>query len=261
MRIRAALTKTTALQDFSTFANGTATGYDYKGNLVINHTNPYLRPRRSFNEDVGIEIFRTAGYFSLGYFHKTIVDESQVLTEFQYDPNGVFVASSQNTINAGGEHTQGVEFEGQWRDLGTVAPWLEGLTLDLNGAWFSSKTSVLDDSGNRRSISGLRLQPKWVVNLIASYSRGRFFGSVLGMVRGRALYSIATTSPGDIYIAPFATLDTKLVYRLRPGLRLYVEGKNLTDHWYRELTGIRANLVSTAIKDGPTFVLGASANF
>lgn len=261
VRIRAALTETTALQDFSTFANGTATGYDYKGNLVINHTNPYLRPRRSFNADVGIEAYRTFGYFSLGYFHKTVVDESQVLTEFLYDRNGVFVASSQNTVNAGGEHSQGLEFEGQWRDLGSVAPWLRGLTLDLNGAWFSSKTSVLDDGGNHRSIKGLRLQPKWVVNLITTYNRGKFSSSVLGMVRGRALYSIATAAPNDIYIAPFATLDTKFTYEVQPGLLIYLEGKNLTDHWYSEVTGINANLVSTAIKDGPTVVVGVSAKF
>lgn len=261
VRIRAALTETTALQDFSTFANGTAIGFDYKGNQVINHTNPYLRPRRSFNQDIGVEVYRPIGYFSLGYFHKTIVDESQVLTQFQYDANGVFIASSQSTINGGGEHTQGIELEGQWRDLRAVAPWLRGITLDLNGAWFSSQTLVLDDTGNRRSIDGLRLQPKWVVNLIASYSRGKLSGSLLGMVRGRALYSIATTAPGDIYIAPFATLDTKLEYRLRPGFRLYLEGRNLTNHWYKEVTGIKADLVSTAIKDGPTFVLGASANF
>jgi hypothetical protein len=65
-RLRAAPTETTALQDFSTFANGTAIGYDYKGNTVINHTNSYLRPRRSYNEDIGIELYRPTGYFSLG---------------------------------------------------------------------------------------------------------------------------------------------------------------------------------------------------
>ncbi len=260
-RVRAAFTETTALQDFSTFANGTALGLDYKGNPVINHTNPYLKPRRSYNEDFSLELYRPKGYFSLGYFHKTIIDESQVLTQFQYDANGVFVATIQSTINAGGEHTQGLEFEGQWRDFSGLAPWLRGVTFDINGALFDSDTEVVVSPGNGRTIDGLRLQPKWVVNMIMTYSRGRFSGSLLGMVRGRALASIATTAPGDIYIAPFGTLDAKVGYQFNRALKLYFEGKNLTNYWYREETGTHANLVSTAIKDGRTFVIGAALSF
>ena len=260
-RVRAAFTETMALQDFSTFANGTAIGLDYKGNPVINHTNPYLKPRRAYNEDFSVELYRPKGYFSLGYFHKTIIDESQVLTQFQYDANGVFVASIQNTINAGGEHSQGLEFEAQWRDFSGLARGLRGVTLDVNGALFGSDTEVVVAPGSQRRIDGLRLQPKWVVNMILTYGRGPFSASLLGMVRGRALTSIATTAPGDIYIAPFGTLDAKAGYQLNRAFKIYVEGKNLTDHWYKEETGVHANLVSTAIKDGPTFVIGASLSF
>jgi outer membrane receptor for monomeric catechols len=81
------------------------------------------------------------------------------------------------------------------------------------------------------------------------------------MIRGRALTSIATTAPNEIYIAPFGSLDAKVGYRLNRTLKLYFEGKNLTNYWFKEETGIHANLVSTAIKDGRTFVPGASMSF
>lgn len=262
VRLRAAYTETTALQDYSNFANGRAIGYDYKGNRVVNNTNPYLKPRHSYNQDVSIELYRPKGYFSLGYFHKTIVDEVQVVVQYQYDSSGVLTQIVQYPINGGGEHVQGIEFEGQWRDFSALAPWLRGLTLDVNGAWFDSATEVVVGPDNiRRTISGFRLQPKWVVNMILSYNRGPFSASIIGMARGRALTGIATTPAGDIYISPFSTLDAKLGYRINPSFKVYVEGKNLTNYWYREVTGIRANAVSTAIKDGPSFVIGATLNF
>jgi TonB-dependent receptor len=261
LRVRAAFTVTTALQDFSNFANGRAVGFDYKGNRVINNTNPYLRPRRSYNKDVSIELYRPKGYFSLGYFHKTIVDEVQVVVAYEYDPNGALTQIVQYPINAGGEHVQGIEFESQWRDFSNLAPWLKGVTLDVNGAWFDSTTRVVVGADTERTVKGFRLQPKWVVNMILTYDRGPFSGALIGMVRGRALNSIATTAPNDLYIAPFATLDAKFAYRVNRSLKLYVEGKNLTNSWYREVTGTHANLVSTAIKDGPTIVMGATLNF
>lgn len=258
VRLRAALTRTTALQDFNNFAVGRAPGNDYRGNPVVNVANPYLRPRRLGNPGLTVELYTSGGYASLGYFRKRVVDEVQVISDYRYDPHGRLIEIVQTPINAGSERVQGIEAEAQWRDFGPVAQWLDGLSLDVNGAWFDSRSHVTSGEGVERTIRGLRLQSRWTANLIVSYERGPFSATLMAMARGRALNSVATTPAADIHIAPYSTLDAKLGYLISPRVRFYAEGRNLTDHWYREVTGAQSNLVATAIRSGPTFVLGAS---
>lgn len=258
LRVRAAATRTIALQDFNNFAMGLAPGNDYRGNPVINVANPWLKPRRSDNLDLALEAYAPSGYASLGYFRKRVTDEVQVITEYRHDAQGGLIEIVQTPINAGSERVQGIELDAQWRDFTPVAQWLDGLTLDVNGAWFDTLSRVVITEGPQRTIRGLRLQPRWVANVILTYQRGPVTGSIMAMTRGRALNSVATTPAADTYIAPYSTLDAKLSYRLSPRIRIRAEGRNLTDHWYREVTGLHSDLVSTAIRPGRTFVLGVS---
>lgn len=261
LRIRAAYTETIALQNYSDFAMGITTNFDGKGNPIIQGSNPFLKPRHSYNQDLSLEWYLHSGYVSLGYFHKTIKDEVQAVTQFNFDANGVLTSQVQTPINAGGEHTQGIELEGQWRDFTGIAPWLEGLTIDGNGSWYDSDSEAVVGAGIQRRVNALRQQPKWVANLILTYDRGPLSASLLGQARGRAFSSFATTAASDVWIAPYSTLDARVGYQINRTLKVYFEGRNLTNYWYKEVYGINHDKVSTAIKSGPVYVVGAKMTF
>lgn len=261
LRIRAAYTETTALQNYSDFATGTTTNVDAKLNPFIQGANPNLKPRKSYNEDLSLEWYAPKGYVSLGLFHKRMINEAASVRQEDYDANGILISVIQQPVNAGSANVWGIEIESQWRDLTGISPLLRGVMVDLNGAWFDSETKLLVSQGVIRTISGFRQQPKWVANLILTYENGPFSATLAGQARGRALLGIAITPAQDTYIAPFSSLDAKLGYTLSHNLKFYIEGRNLTNPWYREVTGIRADKVSTAIKGSRIFLVGARMAF
>ncbi|WP_336961336.1 TonB-dependent receptor [Sphingobium aquiterrae] len=260
-RVRAAYTETTALQNYGDFATGITTNVDGKGNPYVQGANPLLKPRLSFNEDVSLEWYGDKGYVSLGYFHKTVKNEAVSIRQENYDSNGVLISTTQQPVNAGSANVHGIEFESQIRDLTGISPLLRGLTVDLNGAWFASTTDLLVSQGVTRSLDGFRQQPKWVTNLILTYDNGPFSASLIGMTRGKALLSITSTPATDVYLKPFSTLDAKIGYQLTRNVKLYAEGRNLTNYWYKEVTGVNSDKISTAIQGGRTFIVGAKMTF
>lgn len=106
----------------------------------------------------------------------------------------------------------------------------------------------------------MAFQPKRIANFILYYDRARVSGAILANFSGRAFNLITTDPAADLWIASYSTLDANFGYKITSRTRLYIEGKNFTDSWYREVTGIHIDKVSTAIKDGPSFVLGATLN-
>lgn len=261
LRVRAAFTETTALQNYNDFAQGITTNYDNKGNIFIQGSNPYLKPRKSYNEDLSLEYYASHGYFAFGYFHKTIVNEVQGVTSFQYDGTGNVISTTSTPVNGGGEHTQGLELEAEWRDFTGISPWLQGLNLAINGAVFDSDTNFLVGNNVSRRLNYLRQQPKWVTNVILTYNSGPFSASAIAQSRGRALSGFNVNPALDTYIAPFTTLDLKIGYRISRYFNLYAEGRNVTNYTYKEVFGLNKNLVSTAIVSGPVYVVGARLNF
>lgn len=261
VRVRAAFTETTALIDFNNFAQGQATNFNNQGIQVTTRSNPYLNPKKSYNKDVSLELYRPNGYFTIGYFQKTIVNEVFNVVESIRDANGVLLQTIQSPLNGGGGHSQGIELEGQWRDFTGIASWLGGLTIDANLAVFDSTSDSIMTNGTRRKINGRKLQPKYVANLILGYEKGPFSATIAGMMRGKALNEISSNVNADSYIAPYASLDMKTSYNVTENLRLYVEGRNLTNSWWREQTGIGKDMISSAIQTGRSFVFGASMNF
>ncbi|USI75231.1 TonB-dependent receptor [Sphingomonas morindae] len=258
LRLRAAYTETTALQNYNDFAQGITTNYDGKGNLVTQGSNPNIKPRRSYNEDASIEYYGRRGYVSLGYFHKTVVDESQGVTTFVYNTAGQITAQIGTPLNGGGEHSQGLEVEGQWRDFSRLSPFLKGVDLAINGAWFDSDTEFLTGNNFARRVNALRQQPKWVANLIINYVTGPFNASAVVTSRGRAFSGFNANPALDVYIDPFTTLGLRAGYSLNRTTNLYIEGRNITNYTYKEVYGLNKNLVSTSIKTGPIFVIGAT---
>jgi iron complex outermembrane recepter protein len=261
LRLRAAYTETIALQNYSAYLEGTTTNNDAKGNPYTQGSNPYLEPRLSYNEDLSLEWYVHEGYVSFGYFHKTIKNEVQGITQYKYDSAGNVISYSQTPVNAGGEHSQGLELESEWRDFTGIAPWLRGLTVDANGSWYDSDTEALVGAGVERRVDALAQQPKWIANLILTYDHGPYSASLIGQARGKAFSSFAATSALDIWIAPYQTLDARLGYEPFRGCKLYVEGRNLTNYWYKEVYGMHSDLVSTAIRSGPIYVIGATYQF
>lgn len=261
VRIRAALTETTALIDFNNFAQGQATNFNFAGVQVTTGSNPYLKPKRSTNADLSLEFYRSQGFLTIGYFHKKIINEVFNVTQSIRDANGVLIQTLQSPVNGGGERSQGVEIEGQWRDFTGVAPWLSGLTVDANLAVFDSRTNAILSDGSTRRIDALTLQPKYVANLIFSYEKGPFQATIMGMKRGKAFNGFSLNKNADLYIAPYSSLDMKASYKVLDSVKLYVEGRNLTKSWWREQTGSNKEQIASAIQAGRSFVVGASMSF
>jgi TonB-dependent receptor len=262
LRLKAAYTETLARPNFSNFAPGqTVNNFTNQNTVTISGANPDLVARISNNYDLGLESYYDGGYFALGLFHKDISHEVYTLSTVTANPAGG-VTTLSLPENAGTSSVTGVEASGEWRDFGRWVRPLDGFGIRANITYAVGRLHVLSTTGVERTIDGLNQLPNYEANLILYYDHGPYSGSMNFAARGQAFNStVGATSAGDFYINPNQSLNARAAYRVSRNIQLFVEGRNLTNTNYEEVTGANKNLVTTSIRDGQTVLVGAQLTF
>ena len=260
--MKAAYTETIARPTFTNFAQGLTINNFSSLTPFIRGSNSNLKARQSDNYDLSFEFYRPQGYFSVAPFYKQISHEIYNLTTTSTDAATGVVTQLSTPENAGSSSLSGVEFAGDWRDFTSVSPMLDGLEMRANYTLLNGKLGIVNADGSTRTIKGLNQQPKYEANFILVYDHGPFEGSVDYSLRGRAFNGVVGATPaGDWYIAPTNTLNVRLAYHLTDHLEAYVAAKNLTNSWWRELTGVNGEQPATAIRDGQSFQVGVQFRY
>jgi TonB-dependent receptor len=230
-------------------------------NLSIDLGNPDLRPARSTNVDFIFErYFKNAGIISAGVFYKNIRDFNfqRTYSEFRTvktvsDITGLVQDTSNNfnisqTQNGDNARIFGFELNIQ-KSLDFLPGFLKGFTVYTNYTFTDSRANTFDRKGIR-----LPGQAKHTGNIALSYDykwltlRGayNYNGEIIAEL-GPA--GTGGSSDFDILRATRTQLDISASANLGKGLRIYVEGVNLTNRPDVEFIGKRTNILNYELYD------------
>lgn len=262
VKVRFAVTETLARPDFADFANGTTLSFNAAGVQVISGANPAIGPRKAKNYDGSVEWYFGRGYVSLGLFRKDLADETFRQVRNTYDANGVLTLIETIPLNTGSAQLHGLE-------LSVVKERFDFLPGVLGNFGFNGNYTLLDGQwdvtftdGTTRSVHGLRNQPKWLANLILTYEQGAIGANLGYRLRGRTFTgTFGATPEQDISIDRYARLDAQATAHVLPQVTLFAEGKNLTNRYWLEQSGLRADATTLATSQGRSFWFGAMMKF
>lgn len=262
LRLRGAYTETLARPDFADFAFGRTVTIDQNGATVISGTNPYLEPRTSRNYDLSLEWYLTAGYVSLGAFRKDLDHETFTQRTETRDASGVITLIETIPLNTGSSSVQGLEASLVLDKLTMLPGALADFGFSTNYSWLDGEWNVVFSDGSRRTVEGLRNQPRWIANATLSYEKGPFDANLAYRAQGRTFTGgFGATEAGDVWRDNSERLDIQLGYRVSPQVRLVGEVRNLTDSWYVEQTGLGGDDLALAIAPGRSWSVGARFKF
>jgi iron complex outermembrane receptor protein len=259
LKLRAAYTETIGRPDFADFANGETVSFNSAGVQVISGANPDLGPRKSKNFDASIEWYFGGGYLSLGLFRKELNDETFRQVRNTFDANNVLTLIETIPLNTGSARVNGLEASFVKERFDFLPGMLGNFGLNANYTLLDGKWNVVFTDGSRRTVDGLRNQPKWLANLILTYQQGRFGANLGYRMRGRTFTgSFGAIPASDIWIDRYDRLDAQATFKLLPQVTLFAEAKNLTDSYWIEQTGISSNATTTATTPGRSYWFGVT---
>lgn len=258
LKLRLAYTETLARPDFSDFAPGQTVSINSAGVEVITGTNPFLAPRTSNNYDASLEYyFDRNGYISLGLFRKDLDNETFRQRRETNDANGVLTRIETIPLNTGSARVDGLEASFVLNRMEFLPGPLANLGLNLNYTLLDGDWNVVFTDGTTRTVDGLRNQPKWLGNVAVTYDDGALSGSVAWRLRGRTFTGVfGTTEAGDIWVDDYSRLDAQIAYQVTDQFQIFAEGRNLTDSYWVEQTGISADAFTTGTSPGRSFWFG-----
>lgn len=243
LRVRLAYTRTLARPDFSDFAMGSTITYDTNGYPVKSGTNPYLAPRVADNYDTSIEWYHPYGYVSLGLFHKDLAHETFTQLTQKLNDAGVVIETDTIPLNGGSAKVNGAEASAVIDRFRFLPTPLNGFGVSANYAYLDGSWNVVFSDGSRRTVGGLRNQPKWLANLNLNYTFGRVEVTLAYRLRGRTFTgTFGPTAAGDIWIEDYARLDLQANVRQGRNVSLFGEARNLNNAWWRATTGVDRSL-------------------
>jgi TonB-dependent receptor len=256
LRLRAAFTKTLARPDFNQFAMGQTETRDANGFPVITGTNPDLPPRLASGYDLSAEYNFKDGYASVGLFHKDLDNESFNQTTRDTNPAGNVIFTRTIPLGSGSGTLRG--FEASWvkRRFSELPAPFNGLGLEANFTRLDGEWNVVFANGTRRTVDGLRNQPRWLGSIIPSYTIGRFELRAPWRLRGKTFTgTFGTTAAGDVYVRTYARLDLQATYKLNRTWKLFAECRNANETFWTQETGLNGS-TTAAVNPGRSFWLG-----
>lgn len=256
LRLRAAFTKTLARPDFNQFAMGQTETRDANGFPVITGTNPDLPPRLASGYDLSAEYNFKDGYASVGLFHKDLANESFNQTTRDTNPAGNVIFTRTIPLGSGSGTLRG--FEASWvkRRFSELPAPLNGFGLEANFTRLDGEWNVVFANGTRRTVGGLRNQPRWLGSIIPSYTIGRFELRAPWRLRGKTFTgTFGTTAAGDVYARTYARLDLQATYKLNRAWKLFAECRNVNETFWTQETGLNGS-TTAAVNPGRSFWLG-----
>ena len=149
-------------------------------------------------------------------------------------------------------------FEVSWvkRRFGELPAPFNGLGLEANFTRLDGEWNVVFSDGSRRTVNGLRNQPRWLGNFTPSYTVGPFEIRAAWRLRGRTFTgTFGTTAAGDVYARNYTRLDLQASYKLTRSWKLFAECRNLNRAFWTQETGVNGS-TTAAVNPGQSFWLG-----
>jgi TonB-dependent receptor len=235
--------------------------------------NPYLKPYKATSVEGGVEWYMGhSGFASVGLFYKHmdsfIVASTQQIPYGQTglplsllvqgeDANTIFDVSQP--INGPGASIKGVEVAAQ-HDFTFLPGVLKHLGMVANGTWFDGHQTVFY-SGVPRDLPLYNLS-KWAANATLYYENALWGVRVSDAYRSQYLTaaSNALANAGD-GIKGTNNVDFQAHVNVRPGVRLIVEGINLTNEPIQQFASVDYDRPEVYTTSGRTFTFGITAEF
>ncbi len=256
LKLRAAYTRTLGRPDFADFAPGTTTTFDTNGVTLVRGSNPDLGPRLSTNYDASLEYYFDNGLLSLALFKKELTGETFSQVSNVYNGSGQLIQINTIPLNAGSAEVKGAEFTAARSRFDFLPAPFDRLGASANYSYIEGDWNVIFSDGSRRTVGGLRNQPKWLANLRLSYDAGPLDLTLAYKARGKTFTgTFGTTAASDIWVRPTDQLDAQISYRVSRSLKLSLDARNLTGSYTIQTTGIADSLYNS-VGNGRSYWLG-----
>ena len=257
-----------ALSDLA--AAGTITTAPFGGGLTIG--NPNLKPFKANSVESSLEYYDgRVGFASLGVFYKKMdAFISSTTTQEPYSQTGYplsFLLPGQTgsiiynvtqPVNVSGANIKGVEMALQ-RDFDFLPGVLRHLGFVANGTYADGSSPAIINGVTY--ILPLVNLSKYSANATLYYETDRWGMRLSEAYRGSYLDSAG--SNGNIGEGYEATnnVDFSSHYNVTSGLKVTLEGLNLTNQHIIQYTDITARRIEVNTSSGRTFLLGVTAEF
>ncbi|KQM76170.1 hypothetical protein ASE70_10270 [Sphingomonas sp. Leaf22] len=258
-KVRLAYTETIARPDFADFANGVTTSFNAAGVRIVSGANPQIDPREAKNYDGSIEWYFAGGFVSLGLFRKDLAKETFRQVRNTFDANGVLSQIDTIPLNTGSAQLHGLEASIVKDRFDMLPGPLAHFGFNGNYTLLDGEWNVVFTDGSKRTVDGLRNQPKWLANLMLTYHPGPVGLNLAWRLRGRTFTGAFGATPAqDVWIDRYQRLDAQATVTVLPTLTLFAEARNLTKSYWIEQTGLSAGATTTATTQGRSFWMGAA---
>lgn len=225
---------------------------------TITRGNPFIKPRKATNLDLGVEYFfnRGRGMATLTAFYKDISDDILIITTTEPIDGEEWQVSQP--INGESTSYKGLELGIVNNSFGNVAPLFDKVGASLNLLWVKGKSAYLY-GGVRRDSDQLQYQADVAANAALFYDLGGGSEVRLAMNhQGRYLEEYAANPWQNIYIEPFTTFDLTLRWGVTPRLQLRLEGRNIFGANRQRNTGANAEYYRAGLEVGNSWFLRAN---
>jgi TonB-dependent receptor len=257
-----------ALSDLA--AAGTITTAPFGGSLTIG--NPDLKPFTADSVDASVEYYDgKVGYASLGGFYKkmnSFISSTTTLEPYSQTgyptsfllpgQTGSILYNVSQPINVSGASIRGIEAAVQ-RDFDFLPAPFDHFGFVANGT-YADGTSAAIINGVSYNLPLVNLS-KWSANATLYYETDVWGVRISEAYRGRYLDSAGSNGNIGEGYDPTHNVDFAAHYNVSPGVKITVEGLNLTDQHIVQFTDLAAHRIEVNTSSGRTFLWGATAEF
>ncbi|MEO6965868.1 MAG: TonB-dependent receptor [Acidobacteriaceae bacterium] len=239
-------------------------------NFQVSFGNPNLKAETGDDLDVLYDhYFKTFGVFSAGYFYKHLglpIITTQTTLNNYLPPNappqdrGTYLATTP--VNAGSAWVSGIELQ-YIQHYANLPGFLGGLGMKANYSNIGSQTSGIPNRSDRPRL--LYTSPN-MYNIGPTYDRGRLSMNMNISYNQASIfaYQYETGTPGglngplsDVYFYNHTQVDAQGSVTIRPGLKLIVSGRNLTNEVFGFYQGSQQYQIQREYYQ-PTYSFGLS---
>ena len=239
---------------------------------TISSGNPNLRPFTADSVEGSLEFYQgRTGYLALSLFYKAM--DSFITVETAAVPYGStgyplqFLNPNQTAasiynfdrpINGDGASIRGVELAMQ-KDFDTLPAPFDKLGVVANLTYAAGKTNALIDG--QTYLLSLPQLSKWTSNATLYYETGRWGARISSAYRSGYLDGVGGAGNIGSGYHSANNVDVSAHYNLPGGLKLVMEGINLTDQAIDQYADVKADRLIAHTRSGRTVTLGATYEF
>jgi len=224
----------------------------------ISRPNPNLQPRRADSYEASLEYYLpgSGGIVAIGVFQKELRNEIYSFAS-QEVVDGVSRLVTQPR-NAEGARVRGIEGNIVVNRLAFLPGFLADFGVSGNVTVLDGRITIRDNT-TRRELDALPGQADFLANAAIFYESGPVRARLTYSHVGKFRNSVnASTPASDQTTAAYDQLDAQARVRLREGIEVIAEARNLTDAARLVLTGPNQNIARDINRFGRQYWLGVA---